>query len=172
MKRIFSFCLLALCAICGVRAESLNSQLSTLTLIENDSVAIEQINIVANRATKTTPIAHTNLSRQEIEERNYGEDIPSLLANLPSVVISSESGTGIGSTSFRVRGTDPTRINVTLNGVPMNDAETHSVYWYDTPDPPTFDLTKQGRPQASIICCSSKSLAFFNKIDLAVLMPN
>ena len=134
MKRIFSFCLLALCAICGVRAESLNSQLSTLNLIENDSVAIEQINIVANRATKTTPIAHTNLSRQEIEERNYGEDIPSLLANLPSVVISSESGMGIGSTSFRVRGTDPTRINVTLNGVPMNDAETHSVYWYDTPD--------------------------------------
>ena len=50
------------------------------------------------------------------------------------MVIASESGTGIGSTSFRVRGTDPTRINVTLNGVPMNDAETHSVYWYDTPD--------------------------------------
>ena len=134
MKRIFSFCLLALCAICGVRAESLNSQHPTLNLIENDSVAIEQINIVANRATKTTPIAHTNLSRQEIEEQNYGEDIPSLLKNLPSVVISSESGMGIGSTSFRVRGTDPTRINVTLNGVPMNDAETHSVYWYDTPD--------------------------------------
>ena len=89
---------------------------------------------MANRATKTTPIAHTNLSRQEIEEQNYGEDIPSLLKNLPSVVISSESGTGIGSTSFRVRGTDATRINVTLNGVPMNDAETHSVYWYDTPD--------------------------------------
>lgn len=134
MKRIFSFCLLALCAICGARAESLDSQLSTLNLIENDSVAIEQINIVANRATKTTPIAHSNLSHKEIEERNYGEDIPSLLSTLPSVVIASESGTGIGSTSFRVRGTDPTRINVTLNGVPMNDAETHSVYWYDTPD--------------------------------------
>ena len=87
-----------------------------------------------SRATKTTPIAYSNLSRNEIEEQNYGEDIPSLLKNLPSVVIASESGTGIGSTSFRVRGTDPTRINVTLNGVPMNDAETHSVYWYDTPD--------------------------------------
>ena len=86
------------------------------------------------RAGHDTPIAHSNLSRSEIEERNYGEDIPSLLANMPSVVIASESGTGIGSTSFRVRGTDPSRINVTLNGVPMNDAETHSVYWYDTPD--------------------------------------
>ena len=134
MKRIFSFCLLALCAICGARAESLNSQLSTLNLIENDSVGIEKIEITATRASKTTPIAHSNLTRQEIEEQNYGEDLPSLLKNLPSVVIASESGTGIGSTSFRVRGTDPTRINVTLNGVPMNDAETHSVYWYDTPD--------------------------------------
>ena len=137
MKRIFSFLTLALCATFGARAEakeSLNSQHSTLNLIENDSVAIEQIEVVATRASRTTPIAHTNLSRSEIEERNYGEDIPSLLANLPSVVISSESGTGIGSTSFRVRGTDATRINVTLNGVPMNDAETHSVYWYDTPD--------------------------------------
>ena len=137
MKRIFLLTAVALCATFGARAEAkeyLNSQLSTLNLIENDSVAIEQIEVVATRASKTTPIAHTNLSRSEIEERNYGEDIPSLLANLPSVVISSESGTGIGSTSFRVRGTDATRINVTLNGVPMNDAETHSVYWYDTPD--------------------------------------
>ena len=122
MKRIFSFCLTVLCAVCGVRAQ------------EADSVLIQKVEVIATRATTTTPIAHTNLSRSEIEAQNYGEDIPSLLKNLPSVVISSESGTGIGSTSFRVRGTDPTRINVTLNGVPMNDAETHSVYWYDTPD--------------------------------------
>ncbi len=133
MKRIFLLTAVALCATFGARAEAKES-LNSHNVIENDSVAIEQIEVVATRASKTTPIAHTNLSRSEIEERNYGEDIPSLLANLPSVVISSESGTGIGSTSFRVRGTDATRINVTLNGVPMNDAETHSVYWYDTPD--------------------------------------
>ena len=137
MKRIFLLTAAALCAVFGARAEakhSLNPQRSTLSIIENDSVAIQQIEVVASRATQTTPIAHSNLSRQEIEEQNYGEDIPSLLKNLPSVVIASESGMGIGSTSFRVRGTDATRINVTLNGVPMNDAETHSVYWYDTPD--------------------------------------
>ena len=137
MKRFFLLTAVAMCATFGARAEakqSLNSQLSTLNLIKNDSVAIEKIEVIATRATTTTPIAHTNLSRKEIEEQNYGEDIPSLLKNLPSVVISSESGMGIGSTSFRVRGTDATRINVTLNGVPMNDAETHSVYWYDTPD--------------------------------------
>ena len=130
MKRIFLLTATALCAVFGARAESKQS----LNIIENDSVAIQQIEVTATRATKTTPIAYSDLSRSEIEAQNYGEDIPSLLKNLPSVVISSESGTGIGSTSFRVRGTDPTRINVTLNGVPMNDAETHSVYWYDTPD--------------------------------------
>ena len=134
MKRIFLLTDAAFCAVNVARAEAHNSQLTTHNIIENDSVAIEKIEVIATRATTTTPIAYSNLSRKEIEEQNYGEDIPSLLKNLPSVVISSESGMGIGSTSFRVRGTDATRINVTLNGVPMNDAETHSVYWYDTPD--------------------------------------
>lgn len=127
MKRIFLLTMVAIAATTlGVKAQSADS----ISFYQN----IQQVEVTAIRAKHDTPIAHSNLSRKEIEEQNYGEDIPSLLANLPSVVISSESGTGIGSTSFRVRGTDPTRINVTLNGVPMNDAETHSVYWYDTPD--------------------------------------
>ena len=129
MKRFFIFPATAILAVC--------LQVASAATIESDSLklySIEQVNVVATRATESTPIPHTNLSYKQIENCNYGEDIPSLLTNLPSVVISSESGTGIGSTSFRVRGTDPTRINVTLNGVPMNDAETHSVYWYDTPD--------------------------------------
>ena len=130
MKRFFIFTAVALCATIGARAEENSSR----DIIKNDSIIIQQVEVVATRARHDTPIAHSNISRSEIEERNYGEDVPSLLASLPSVVISSESGTGIGSTSFRVRGTDPTRINVTMNGVPMNDAETHSVYWYDTPD--------------------------------------
>ena len=136
MKRIFLLMAVAICATFGARAEAKETlgETHTPNIIENDSVGIQKIEVVATRATKTTPIAHSDLSRSEIEEQNYGEDIPSLLKNLPSVVIASDSGTGIGSTSFRVRGTDPTRINVTLNGVPMNDAETHSVYWYDTPD--------------------------------------
>ena len=136
MKRIFLLTAVAVCATIGAKAHnaeervSLVSQRDSITFYEN----IQQVEVTAIRAKHDTPIAYSNLSQSEIEERNYGEDIPSLLKNLPSVVISSESGTGIGSTSFRVRGTDPTRINVTLNGVPMNDAETHSVYWYDTPD--------------------------------------
>ena len=126
MKRFFLLTAATLCAIIGAKANEADS----IAIYQN----IQQVEVTSTRAKHDTPIAHSNLSRSDIEERNYGEDIPSLLSSLPSVVISSESGTGIGSTSFRVRGTDPTRINVTINGVPMNDAETHSVYWYDTPD--------------------------------------
>ena len=129
MKRLFIFPATAIFAVC--------LQVASAATIFTDSLklySIEGINVVATRATERTPVPHSELSQSQIESCNYGEDIPSLLGLLPSVVISSESGTGIGSTSFRVRGTDPTRINVTLNGVPMNDAETHSVYWYDTPD--------------------------------------
>ena len=104
---------------------------------QTDSIAmyeIQKIEVTATRAARETPIAYTDISKKEIEDNNYGRDIPYLLQTQPSVVATSESGTGIGGTSLRIRGTDATRINVTMNGVPMNDAESHSVYWYDTPD--------------------------------------
>ena len=129
MKRFFILSAAAAMSVCHTVAKTATIQSDSLTIH-----SIEQVNIVATRATERTPIPHSELTGKQIAENNFGEDIPSLLSSLPSVVISSESGIGIGSTSFRVRGTDPTRINVTLNGVPMNDAETHSVYWYDTPD--------------------------------------
>ncbi|MBQ3208395.1 MAG: TonB-dependent receptor [Alistipes sp.] len=128
MKRFFVLSAAAI-AVCH------NASAEEVTLSDSLTIhTIEQVNIVTSRATEKSPIPHTELSYEQIESCNFGEDIPSLLSSMPSVVCSSESGIGIGSTSFRVRGTDPTRINVTLNGVPMNDAETHSVYWYDTPD--------------------------------------
>lgn len=104
---------------------------------ETDSVRmyeLQQIEVTATRATPKTPVAYSELSREEIARKNFGQDIPWLLQTMPSVVATSEAGTGIGGTSLRVRGSDATRINITMNGVPMNDAETHSVYWYDTPD--------------------------------------
>ena len=128
MKRFFVLSATAI-AVCY------NASAEEVTLSDSLTIhTIEQVNIVTSRATEKSPIPHTELSYEQIANSNFGEDIPSLLSSMPSVVCSSESGIGIGSTSFRVRGTDPTRINVTLNGVPMNDAETHSVYWYDTPD--------------------------------------
>ena len=90
--------------------------------------------VVTNRATNKTPLAFSNLDKKAIEKVNFGQDIPFLLSTLPNVVTTSDAGTGIGYTSLRVRGTVGERINVTNNGIPLNDPEAHTFYWVDTPD--------------------------------------
>lgn len=94
----------------------------------------EEVIVTATRAGSTTPVAFSEMKQEEITSRNYGQDVPYLLANTPSVVTSSDAGHGIGYTSMRIRGTDANRINITMNGIPLNDAESHSVYWVDLPD--------------------------------------
>lgn len=98
------------------------------------SLKVEEVMITATRAGEKDPVAFTNLDREEIRSRNMGQDVPYLLAMTPSLVTSSDAGAGIGYTSMRIRGTDGNRINVTINGIPLNDAESHSVYWVDLPD--------------------------------------
>lgn len=95
---------------------------------------LAEINVSANRVSSTTPMAYSAIDENQIKENNYGRDIPYLLEGLPSVVAMSDAGNGIGYTDIRMRGYDGTRINVTTNGVPMNDAESHKVYWVNTPD--------------------------------------
>ncbi|MBP5314656.1 MAG: Plug domain-containing protein, partial [Muribaculaceae bacterium] len=103
---------------------------------KNDSLehVMSEVEVVANRAQTTTPIAFTDLSREQISARNTGRDMTFILQSTPSVVTTSDAGMGIGYTSMRVRGTDATRINVTANGIPVNDAESHSLYWVNMPD--------------------------------------
>ncbi len=95
---------------------------------------VEEVMVTATRVGEKTPVAFTNMDREEITSRNFGQDIPYLLSMTPSLVTSSDAGMGIGYTSMRIRGTDANRINVTINGIPLNDAESHSVYWVDLPD--------------------------------------
>ncbi|WP_310392424.1 TonB-dependent receptor domain-containing protein [Hymenobacter sp.] len=90
--------------------------------------------VTATRATDKTGTAYQNVSRQEVQARNFGQDIPYLLDQTPSVVTTSDAGTGVGYTGLRIRGTDGTRINVTLNGVPVNEAESHGTFFVDLPD--------------------------------------
>lgn len=97
-------------------------------------VRLQNVEVTATRATKTTPVAFTNVSKQQIAELNYGKDIPFLVSSTPSVLTTSDAGAGIGYSAMRVRGTDATRINVTANDIPMNDAESHSIFWVNTPD--------------------------------------
>jgi len=94
----------------------------------------DEVIISATRVSDKVPVAFTNMDKDVINERNVGQDIPYLLSLTPSFVVSSDAGAGVGYTSFRIRGTDVNRINVTVNGIPLNDSESHGVWWVDLPD--------------------------------------
>ena len=104
----------------------------------NDSISIkkilDEVSVNAIRAKTNTPVAFTNLNKQQIEKSNLGQDLPFLISSTPSVVTTSDAGAGIGYTGFRIRGTDPSRINVTINGIPLNDSESQGVWWVNMPD--------------------------------------
>ncbi len=98
-------------------------------------VEIQKVRISALRAGEKTPVAYTNVSREEISRvATSGVDIPFMLTATPSVVATSDAGTGIGYTALSIRGTDGTRINVTANGIPLGDGESHRLYWVNIPD--------------------------------------
>lgn len=128
MKRFFLFSALMMP---GITAAA-----QTFAPAPKDSLfyELQGIEVIATRVGKDVPVAHTDLSSEQIARSNYAYDIPSILALTPSVVSTTETGIGIGGTSLRLRGTDPTRLNVTVNGVGMNEPDSHSMYWYDTPD--------------------------------------
>jgi len=86
------------------------------------------------RANSKTPTTYSNISEKDIDAKNFGQDLPYVLNTLPSVIVSSDAGAGVGYTNIRIRGTDPSRTNVTINGIPLNDSESHGVYWVNMPD--------------------------------------
>lgn len=95
---------------------------------------LDELIVTATRVKEKAPIAHTNISYQEIEKNNLGQDMAFLLQNTTSLVSTSDAGAGVGYTGFRIRGSDATRINVTVNGIPINDAESQGVFWVNMPD--------------------------------------
>lgn len=109
----------------------------SLAIAQDDSTRIKELNEVvvkSTRANEKTGMAFTNVYQRDIKKQNLGQDMPFLLNQLPSVVVSSDAGAGVGYTGIRIRGSDPTRINVTLNGVPYNDSESQGTYWVNMPD--------------------------------------
>ncbi len=119
----------------GVNREVNLKGISTqnVTLVPKE-IMTEEIIVNGTRAGNKTPVTFTNLSSETISKRNSGQDIPYLIGLTPSLVETSETGTGIGYTGLRIRGTDGSRINVTIDGIPMNDAESQQVFWVDLPD--------------------------------------
>lgn len=113
----------------------INEQNSVVNFILNpQETALEEVLVSAVRATANAPVTFSNLSKKEIEKRNLGQDIPILLNYMPSVVSSSDAGNGIGYTYMNVRGSNGERINVTVNGIPYNDAESHGTFWVNLSD--------------------------------------
>lgn len=137
MKRIFLTFAIATMSLGAIWAQDgVPNQLSQSQ--PSDTISMEdnlaQIHVIATRVSQQVPVAHTDISYSQIERNRAGLDFPSLLALTPSVVATNETGIGIGATSIRMRGTDATRLNVTINGMSLNNPDSHSTYWYDTPD--------------------------------------
>ncbi|HYQ58165.1 MAG TPA: TonB-dependent receptor, partial [Draconibacterium sp.] len=122
----------------GFEQEKINLKLSASRNIEVELepsfVLTDEVLISATRAGDKTPVAYSNVTADEISKRNMGQDIPFLLNLTPSFVTTSDAGAGVGYTNFRVRGTDLNRINVSVNGIPLNDAESHGTWFVDQPD--------------------------------------
>ena len=99
-----------------------------------DVFMLEEVKVSTIRAKSTDPVTHTNINKEDLKSRNLGQDIPILLNYLPGVVTTSDAGAGIGYTGIRVRGSDASRVNVTLNGIPFNDSESQGTFWVNLPD--------------------------------------
>lgn len=160
-QSVAAFVLAASCASVGAQTQVRDS-------LRN--VQLEEVEVVATRATSKTPVAFTNVNGKQIQSTNHGKDIPSLLMNTPSVIINSDAGTGMGYTGISVRGSDPTRINITANGIPMNDGESGKVYWVNTPD--IASSLKDIQVQRGIGTSTNGAGAFGASINMAIANPS
>jgi iron complex outermembrane receptor protein len=102
--------------------------------LERMNLFLQPVEIRSTRAGDKAPFTKNNLSKKDIEKLNLGQDLPFILNQTPSVIVNSDAGNGVGYTAIRIRGSDATRINVTLNGIPYNDAESQGTYFVDLPD--------------------------------------
>jgi iron complex outermembrane receptor protein len=119
----------------GYRTVQLQFPLQTDTVfLEPINLFLEPVEVTAIRAGDRAPFARTNISGRELAKQNLGQDLPFLLNQTPSVVVSSDAGNGVGYTGIRIRGSDATRINMTLNGIPYNDAESQGMFLVNLPD--------------------------------------
>jgi iron complex outermembrane recepter protein len=117
-----------------VRIATQNLSPNTTIRLQRSIFTADEVIVSATRVSDRTGMAYSNVSAEAIDKQNFGQDIPVLLNFTPSLVSTSDAGAGVGYTGIRIRGTDATRINVTLNGIPYNDAESQGVFWVNMPD--------------------------------------
>jgi iron complex outermembrane receptor protein len=118
----------------AIKNITLNSDLVISLALSASNVLTDEVTVSATRAADNSPTTYTNLTSKDIQKNNIGQDLPYLLDQTPSMVTTSDGGTGIGYTYMHIRGSDATRINVTINGIPYNDSEEQATYFVDIPD--------------------------------------
>lgn len=111
-----------------------NTRLMINVQFTENTYQLKDVLVYSTRIKEGSPFAYTDMNKEEITENNLGVDVPYLLQWTPSAVVTSDAGTGIGYTGIRIRGSAPTATNVTINGIPLNDAESHGTFWVDLPD--------------------------------------
>src|SRR5690606_36937996 len=116
------------------RIVSVNGQTSVDFSLEKSLLLADEVVVSATRASANSATTFKNISKEDIGKNNFSQDLPFLINQTPSVVVSSDAGAGVGYTSMRVRGSDGTRINVTINGIPYNDPESHGSFFVNLPD--------------------------------------
>jgi len=125
---------LALFLFFGIFFLNVSAQDTTTLKDSTNLERLDQVLVKAVRVDADSPITHSNITKEELAQRNLGQDLPILLNYLPSVVTTTDAGAGVGYTGIRVRGSDATRVNVTINGIPYNDSESQGVFWVNLPD--------------------------------------
>lgn len=138
--------------------------------LEKDDLLDDEVIVYSTRANEKTPTTFTTITHKEIRSQNLGQDLPFLVNWSPSVVTTSDAGAGIGYTGIRIRGSDATRINVTINGVPLNDSESHGVFWVNTPD--LASSTNNIQIQRGVGASTNGAGAFGATINLQTSMPS
>jgi iron complex outermembrane receptor protein len=129
-----NFVLLALSFVSLIGLPQQIRERITDSLPQKDTIGLKNVVVNATRADRKSAMAYSNIDNKKIAEQNLGQDLPYLLNQQTSIVTTSDAGTGVGYTGIRIRGSDATRVNVTINGIPVNDAESQGAYWVDLPD--------------------------------------
>lgn len=132
MKRIVGLSVMVLSALSSAVTTAQANNNEPVDTLKN--YQLQGVQVVSTRADNKTPMAFSTLSQQDIKKVNFGLDLPYVLALTPSITTTSDAGNGIGYTSLRVRGTDPSRINITANGIPVSDAESSTTFWVNMAD--------------------------------------
>jgi iron complex outermembrane receptor protein len=153
-----------------LRKTSVNEGTSKTILhvqLDNRVVMIDQLVVSSTRVSEKMPFTATILDKETIEKNNLGQDVPYQLRWTPSVVVTSDAGTGLGYTGIRIRGTDPTRVNVTINGIPVNDSESQGVFWVNMPD--FISSTEDVQIQRGVGTSTNGAGAFGATINMSTL---